>query len=481
MLKNHLPLFFTVVVISLLLFPIAVTSASYTWSWTAADFIFECPSTNATIVFQDNFSANYLEVGTGSSYYKWFNIVVGSGDELSSLQFSGENCNVTLTELNEDALLVADFSNSLISTSVTLALGYDLPSVETVDGNVTNLAMDPYQNGVLSWNLTGTGSANTTVALIATYIPQSLTIDGVPSAAWEVTGNNVIITDTLASTHSYELTFDTSTADDIFYFRSDLWTVSDELGYKLMRSNTFGSTSVSVSLGAGDDNIDVGVRVWTYDIFETATELTGGSPEAVVHLSSNSSGIEAFVGYFDCTNFLDIIDHLKVIIYAQADGGGYVSKAQFLSGSGDDDIKYYLDLGNATCAVYYYLNFTSEDSLDIHFGDQESNNARMLLNCNKADPWRIADARLKRQDFFGFISVPWTWLLGNLFWSVLYLGMATLIIIRHGSYKMILLLSWILGGSGSLLWAFIPASGLWVAAFMLGFALAGSLFKIFHK
>lgn len=459
-----------------------VAYCAYTWLWTANDFVFQCGT--SFLVFQDDFYANYLEIGTGGSYYKWYNLVLGSGSEISSLKFEGENCNVTLTELNEDALLVADVANASTSTSIGFTLGYDFPYLQAVEGNVTNFSVDLFANNVLTWNVTGDGSNNMTVAVAADFAPSYVRIDGVEIdefSGWQRIGNTVYVEDVLASTHSYEMGFGAVSATKALYFRSDLWTVSDELGYKLMGSNTFASTSVSVSLGAGDDNVDVGVRVWTYDVFEEATELTGGSPEAVVHLVSNTSGIETFVGNFDCENFFDIIDHLKVVIYAQADGGGYVAKAQFLSGSGDDDIKYYLDMDNATCAVYYYLNFTSEDSLYIHFGDRESNNARMLLNYDKPDPWRIADARLKRQDFYGFLSAPWVWIFGNMFWSILYLFFATTIIIRHGSYKMILLLSWIMGGSGSLLWAIVPASGLVVAALMLGFALAGTLFKIIHK
>ena len=128
---------------------------------------------------------------------------------VSSLVFSGENCNLTITELGENSkLYVADVVGSGILVNFTL--GYAEAYLQTTDGEITNVDVDEFGIDMLNWTVTGTGSCEMKVPFPVDVEPYYLKIDGdlkTEGVEWSESGNVVTVTDNLGSTHAYELGF----------------------------------------------------------------------------------------------------------------------------------------------------------------------------------------------------------------------------------------------------------------------------------
>ena len=128
---------------------------------------------------------------------------------ISSLIFSGTNCNVTIDELGENSkLYVADVVGSDVFVNFTL--GYALAYLQTVDGEVSNVDVDEFGVDVLTWNVTGAGACVMTVPFPVDKEPSYLKINDetkTKGVDWSVNENVVTVTDDLGSTHDYELGF----------------------------------------------------------------------------------------------------------------------------------------------------------------------------------------------------------------------------------------------------------------------------------
>lgn len=267
---------------------------------------------------------------------------------------------------------------------------------------------------------------------------------------------------------------------DVWYFRSDTHNIQGQLGYKLMPVDSFQYTSVNSS--GASVNVVYGIRMWYYNKYNASTEITSGIPDAQVTLTLDTDGVEEFKGYFDCPKLPEIADSVKVIVYSSADDGAWVAKAIYLTSAGYNDDQNYLAVYNCTAVVHYWLSYNSTaETSTFYYGDGDGYNSYISMNVERADPWRIADAKIVNRDLYGFLAIPWTWFLGNFFWTLLLLMCISGIYMKQNSFKLIILLCWIFGGSGSLLWAMIPSVGLVSAALMLAFAMAGSLYKLFYR
>jgi len=177
------------------------------WLWTAEDFEFYCRDTNAEIQFGADFYSYPVDVEGNS--WTFYNITVGDGEELEYLMFSGSNCNVTLTELNNKKLYIATVADATASSQISLNSSYSLPYVQNISGAITALEVSFIENNRLTWSLTGEGPTTIKIPFYG-HTPYYLKINGVVKAEgdhWSASGNTITVTDTLASTHDYELSF----------------------------------------------------------------------------------------------------------------------------------------------------------------------------------------------------------------------------------------------------------------------------------
>jgi len=124
--------------------------------------------------------------------------------------FSGTDCNVTINELGENnKLYVADVSGGS-DRVVNFTLGYKYPYLQTVEGEVSNIDVRIFDDNRLTWSTEGAGATTMKVHFPDGQTPYYLKINGVVKMEgnnWDASGNTVTVTDYLASTHDYELSF----------------------------------------------------------------------------------------------------------------------------------------------------------------------------------------------------------------------------------------------------------------------------------
>lgn len=258
-----------------------------------------------------------------------------------------------------------------------------------------------------------------------------------------------------------------------WYFRSDTWTVHSILGYKLQTVNT-ATPAFDERIDAATKNVSYGVRVWALDLFGNQRELTSGTPAAIA--TKTTEGSEMMLAYWTCPAYGSMIDSIKVNLYQQFNDEGWSLRRIYVTGS---DLL--IRLPSASWTFHYYVNRTVGSTYSTFgFGSYTTYNSRIDLPYYKASPWDLALARLWQRNFVGFLFAPWTYWFGDLFWSIILFGCIIMAWMRTGSFKPVLALLWIIGGSGSILWALIPASALHVAVLMLALAMAITLFRLIY-
>jgi len=274
-------------------------------------------------------------------------------------------------------------------------------------------------------------------------------------------------------TPPYPYTYVSGALNATWYFRSDTWTVHSILGYKLQTVNT-ATPAFDERIDAATKNVSYGVRVWALDLFGNQYELTSGSPAAVA--TKITEGSEMMLAYWTCPAYSSMIDSIKINLYQQFNDEGWSLRRIYVTGS---DLL--IRLPSASWTFHYYVNRTVGSTISTFgFGSYTTYNSRIDLQYYKASPWDVALARLWQRNFVGFLFTPWTYWFGDLFWSIILFGCIVMAWMRTGSFKPVLALLWIIGGSGSILWALIPATALHIAVLMLALAMAITLFRLIY-
>jgi hypothetical protein len=116
------------------------------------------------------------------------------------------------------------------------------------------------------------------------------------------------------------------------FMRSDQHTVNNATMYKLMENHTQTARSVNSSVTDPENEAYCywGVRVWKRSSVGTETELTSGSPVAVVSRTTSGSGLQSATWACPATN-LSATDCLVVRVYYKFDWTSYTQCGQFIS------------------------------------------------------------------------------------------------------------------------------------------------------
>jgi hypothetical protein len=258
-----------------------------------------------------------------------------------------------------------------------------------------------------------------------------------------------------------------------WYFRSDIWTILETLGYKLQTVNTHTATS-DMRTDPVSKDVSYGFRVWVKDVLNSTTELTAGTPEAIMTKTTNSSSM--VTAYWNCPSFSALVSAVRIDVYQRFNDEGWSLRRIFIS---KDDLL--IKFPAATWTFHFYINRTAGSTYSTMWhGSYTTYDSRVDIQYNQADPWETAMARLWKMDLTGFLFTPWTYWLGDIFWTLLLFAFIVMSYLWSGSLKLVLAVLWILGGSGSVLWALIPAIALHVAALMLAIAMAWTFFRLIY-
>lgn len=116
------------------------------------------------------------------------------------------------------------------------------------------------------------------------------------------------------------------------YMRSDQHTVNNATMYKLVENHTQTGSSVNCSITDPENEACCywGVRVWRRSEAGVETEITSGSPVAVVSRGASGLGLQSAT--WDCPNTnLSSTDCLVVRVYYKFDWTSYTQCGQFIS------------------------------------------------------------------------------------------------------------------------------------------------------
>jgi len=159
---------------------------------------------NVYILFDENRTFDDVSVSGSSIVFD-----LSEDYSVSNLQFSGKNCNVTVNDLGENNNLYRiDVSGASATSFTNFTLGYSLPYVQVVTGAITNIDVSGFESNRLTWSITGKGPCTIIAYFPTGQTPYYLKINGVVKVEgnhWSASGNTVTITDSLGSTHNYEV------------------------------------------------------------------------------------------------------------------------------------------------------------------------------------------------------------------------------------------------------------------------------------
>ncbi|MBZ5529673.1 MAG: hypothetical protein LAN71_17465 [Acidobacteriia bacterium] len=271
---------------------------------------------------------------------------------------------------------------------------------------------------------------------------------------------------------SFEFLYPHDAILQTLYFRSDTWTILDQLGYKLQTVNT--NTPASDSrYDADTKDVTYGFRVYYIDYLNNTGELTVSEPEALMVKTTNTSSM--MTAYWNCPATTALVSAIEIRVYQKFNDEEWSLRVILISKS---DLLWKLPAATWTFNLFMSRVEGSTNST-MWFGSSTYASS-VALQYFRADPWEAAMARLYQLDLFGFMMMPWMYWLPDLFYGLVMLFIVVTSIIYHNTVKVILAEFWIFGGAGSILWAMIPPLGLHLAVIFLAVAMGWSLMRLFY-
>jgi hypothetical protein len=144
------------------------------------------------------------------------------------------------------------------------------------------------------------------------------------------------------------------------YMRSDTWTVNGLTAYKLGTTQSTGPPEVYIG-ATGELTAYWGIRVWKRSSAGVETEITGGTPVAVVSRSSDGDGLQNAT--WSCPETpLNPTDSIVVRLYIRLGTGAWTEEVVFTTEQLGTTI-----LNAATWTVYLYTNRTYDRDFDITY------------------------------------------------------------------------------------------------------------------
>lgn len=262
------------------------------------------------------------------------------------------------------------------------------------------------------------------------------------------------------------------TGNTTFYLRSDQYTTNNVSAYGLDTTNTNSALYVS-DASAGDVSVTYGFRVWLVHYGGSTTELTSGTPVAQMTRASDGSGWQNATWTPSETSLSMGYDAIKVTVYLQFGAGSWTARASYVS-----DVIVSSVLYEQTWRFYLYTSKTTTTSTTARFdfGSYTYESRIEAVGFKEPTAWEIANYRWLHGDYVGFILGAYLDEIGVGAYLLIVLLFCGVLYARHRSFWPVLFLFIVFGGSGGLVWAFVPV---WAAAVVSAFLVVGLAYLIF--
>jgi hypothetical protein len=347
------------------------------------------------------------------------------------------------------------------STPYTTPFTLDISNTKTLSAPNT-VTVDIFTDNFENWT---DGSTNTTITANSTMISLQY-------------GNSMMFT------AYYEGTYrcGTSTATPsltwtTLYMRNETHTVNTVPGQMLNETQGTSYNSVNLTV-VGSEVAYYGYRVYLTDFQGNTTELSSGTPIGVVGRFDNSSGLLNKSWACPETHVNAYSDALQVDLYMKIGSGTWLKTATFITDA--LPLKKFT-LANWTFSTYTNASLTGGNTVStVYFGNSTTNTAIYGIEGVAASIYDDMTNRLNTGDFVGFILAPFTNLVGNGFYGLLFFGLSVTLYRRYHSFTPILVLFLIGGGIGGFVGFLIPEIAGGIAWLFMFLGLAGLMWKVFR-
>lgn len=259
-----------------------------------------------------------------------------------------------------------------------------------------------------------------------------------------------------------------------WYHQGTTHTVDTVLGYGLLlaagETPTYKSTD-----WVGNRTIYYSWRVWLINKHGNETELSSGLM-ANTSRTTISEGLQTATWTPPLTTVNSGYDAIKLNFYIGANGSSFMAMATFVS-----DVLETTQIYNYTWTFRTYTRRSDGSTSTrgwIYYGDLDYQTRIENIQLKQLSPWEKQMNKLNQGDFAQFIVLPWTNLIGNLFYGMALFFVCITTYLRYDDIRIVLLLVWIFGGTGGIATLLIPAIGLHVAWLFIALALAVTLYLV---
>lgn len=261
-----------------------------------------------------------------------------------------------------------------------------------------------------------------------------------------------------------------------FYYCQETQEVNEVVGYAALTDPPNAAANLQVTT-SGVHEISWGTRIYVQSNGST-TELTGGTPEAIMtHGAGNATEMLSASYTFAQTNLILGRQALRFDLYSRWDSGAWTYRAVYIT-----DYLYYRRLASSQSTFYGYSSQlqTNDTIATFYWGTPtyESGVANVTFYMPVPSDWQ--SYYLSEGNFLSFLLVPYTLLIGNLFYALIVFGLSMSIYIRYRNISMIVLLIVILGGTGGVFNAFVGEAYLAIVWLVAAFGLGLVLWRVFR-
>lgn len=259
-----------------------------------------------------------------------------------------------------------------------------------------------------------------------------------------------------------------------WYMRGDTDTVNGVTGYVVNATQSDAAVTLSESIAASE-NCSWGYRVWRAEGNNATTELTSGTPTAIVTRTANGNGVQSNTWLPTETPLAIGFDSLKLVAYVQFGAGAWTAKATFTTPRLSE-----ATLLNETTTFYSWTNRTESGGTtysQMRFGSSTYNTR--IEDIAFAEPYGPESmlVELMNQNFFGFIMFPMNAVLGSLSYGVILLLICVPLVKRYNSFVPVLILFVLFGGGAGAFTLMIPEVGMSIGWVFMVIGLGGLLYK----
>jgi len=271
-----------------------------------------------------------------------------------------------------------------------------------------------------------------------------------------------------------------------WYFCSSTHTVHGLTAYRLNETNTNIAETITQTL-SGNVTVTYGIRVWKRDSSGTEHEITSGSPVATFTQTPNSDGYEHKSSTWQPTSVSVYNESIVVRVYVKPENGAWQTLAVFSTNPLFTTLPKKLSTTTWNVTYTYNVLYTESNNKTyarISFGQDDYYTKIENITFEDLNPYEQMMHWLNQGNFIKALETPFTYqssilVTTNFLYSTMLLMCCVTLYNRYKNVNIILLLFILFGGTGGVLTAIMPASGLWISWIIFVLGLGGLLYRLF--